>query len=304
MARSMTLLKALQVEVDENGEGSWVKFESFVTFLKHNHHPADSIVGIKTSNVRKEINGHRYGLKQIHGTEYVSFSSILKYVFHHCDQISICRRICDQTVQCILGNTDSASNVFEIYKAVAHTQLHSKQIEATVFNLDTETKEGDIPTLYKDYKINFTKEEWRRIVEFEFHFGQMYGSSLNKTSFDEQINLRWTFLKELQETVSLSSLIQSQTKFTVAQRSKRKQVYEYTKTPDIVSSLRHKPSVLDVELLKCLQNMSVTNVISVDCTRKCTHDYSIHLFIVMEYEDLSNIDTSLIIQSVRCHLDK
>ena len=67
MARSMTLLRSLKVEVDENGEGSWIKFESFINVLKENHHPADSIAGIKSNNVRKEINGNRQGLKEISG---------------------------------------------------------------------------------------------------------------------------------------------------------------------------------------------------------------------------------------------
>lgn len=157
---------------------------------------------------------------------------------------------------------------------------------------------------FKDYKINFTSEEWGRIVQFEFHFCQRYGSLLDKTPFEEQINLRWKFLKELQDTVLLSSLMQSQTKFTVAQRSNRKSAFEYINAPEIVSSLKHEPSVLDLELLKSMQNMPVTKIISVDSTRKCTHAYSIHLFIVMENESISNTDASLIIQSSRCYLDK
>lgn len=157
MAKSMTLLKSLKVEVDENGEGSWIKFESFIKFLKENHHPADLIAGIKSNNVRKEINGHRHGLKEISGSDYVSFNSVLKYIFHHCDQINICKRICDQLVQCVLGNTDSISNVLEVYKTVAKTQLHSKQIEPIFLQAGVKTNEDDIPSLFQRLQNQFYK---------------------------------------------------------------------------------------------------------------------------------------------------
>lgn len=215
MARSMILLKSLKVEVDENGEGSWIKLEYFIKFLKENHHPADSIAGIKSNNVRKEINGHRHGLKEISGSDYVSFNSVLKYIFHHCNQINICKRICYQLVQCVLGNTESISNVLEACKAVAKTQLRSKHIETIFHQADKKTYEDDIPSLFKDYRVNFTGEEWEQIVQFVFHFCQRYGSVLDKTPFEEQINLKWIFLKELQDTVLLSSLMRTQTKFTV-----------------------------------------------------------------------------------------
>lgn len=98
--------------------------------------------------------------------------------------------------------------------------------------------------------------------------------------------------------------MQTQTKFTVAQCSNRKQAFEYINTPEIVSSLSHKPSVLYLDLLKSMQIMPVTKIISVGCTKKCIHDYSVHLFIVMENESISNADATLIIQSSRCYLDK
>lgn len=93
--------------------------------------------------------------------------------------------------------------MLEAYKAVAKTQLRSKHIETIFHQAGKETYVDDIPSLYKDYRVNFTSEEWGRIVKFEFYFCQRYGSFLDKTTFEEQIHLRWTFLKELQDTVLL-----------------------------------------------------------------------------------------------------
>ena len=85
MTQNFTLLRNLHLKADENGVGSCVQFESFVAFLKTNHHTDDLIVGIKICNVRKEINDHKNGLMQINSMEYISYCSILRYIFHHCD---------------------------------------------------------------------------------------------------------------------------------------------------------------------------------------------------------------------------
>lgn len=276
MAPGVSLLRHLQLEVDEHGEGYWVKFDSFIELLKSKHDQRDSIVAIKTSNVHKELNGHRNGLKVISGEEYVSYHSVVKYMFHHCDQLIFCKRVCDQIILCSLGNSDTVSNIFEIYKAVSHKQLHNKHIE-TLLEKDISDLENDIPTLYKHYKINFKKDEWTRIVEFEFHFNQRYETELDKTNFEEQIKLRWEFLQELQQTSTLSSVLEAQAKFTITQRSKRIQMYRNCQLPEIVSSLRHNPCLLDDELIKFVQNPSITDIITVDCTKRCTHDSSLHV---------------------------
>ena len=101
-------------------------------------------------------------------------------------------------------------------------------------------------------------------LQWRCHFSQRYGSFLDKTTFGEQISLRWDFLKKLQETVKLSTLIQSQTKFTVAQRSRRIQTHEDIQKPYIISTSKHKAHVFDKEILKCLQNTPVKHVITVD----------------------------------------
>ena len=60
--------------------------------------------------------------------EYISYCSILRCIFHHCDQMKICRRICDQVMRCVLGRTDSTSSIFDIYRAVAKKQFNSSSI--------------------------------------------------------------------------------------------------------------------------------------------------------------------------------
>ena len=137
--------------------------------------------------------------------EYISYCSILRYIFHHCDHMKVCRRICDQVMCCALGRTDSTSS---IYRAVAEKQFHSKSTEEVFLNADTGFNEENIISLYKDYKIIFTQLQWMPVLQFAYHLSQRYGSVLDNTTFDEQISLRWDFLKELKETAKLSTLIQ------------------------------------------------------------------------------------------------
>ena len=302
MAPGVSLLRPLSLEVDENGEGCWVKLESFVKILKSNHEPGDTIVAIRSDNVKKEINGHKHGTKSIWGSDYVSYNSILRYIFHHNDQLIFCKRVCEQITQALLGSNDTASSIFEIYKTVALKPFHNKHIE-TLFQSNS-LIDTLIPTLFRDYELHFTKEEWRRVVEFEFHFYQRYEQLLEKMSFEEQLKHRLDFLQELQNASALSNLLDTQAKYTIAQRIKRKQKREQETNPVIVASSKHNPKILDCEILTYLNTPCITDIITADCTKSCSHDFSIHVFVVLANGSFSNLDIPLVIQAVRCYLEK
>ena len=53
-----------------------------------------------------------------------------------------------------------------------------------------------------------------------------------------------------------------------------------------------------------LHSPFITDIITTDCTKRCSHDKSIHVFVVLVNDHLSNIDISMVIQSVRCILEK
>ena len=97
MARGVNLLRPLLLKVDENGDGCWVKLDSIVNLLKSKHEPQDTIVAVRTNNVKKEINGHKNGTKSMLGAEYVSYSFILRYIF-------ICYRKPEASMDVRLGN--------------------------------------------------------------------------------------------------------------------------------------------------------------------------------------------------------
>ena len=82
---------------------------------------------------------------------------------------------------------------------------------------------------------------------------------------------------------------------------KRIQMYRNCKPLEIVSSYRHNPRLLHEELIKFVQNPSITNFIKVDYIKRCTHVSSLHVFIVTstKNEDVSNINIPITIQSVR-----
>ena len=46
----------LLLEVDENGEGCWITFDSYINLLKTEHDQGDSIVAIKSNNVKRRDN--------------------------------------------------------------------------------------------------------------------------------------------------------------------------------------------------------------------------------------------------------
>ena len=65
-------------------------------------------------------------------------------MFHHYDHLVSCKRVCDQIIQCALGRTASASDVYEIYKAVSFKQLHCRQTEI-LFGSEANEVEDSIP---------------------------------------------------------------------------------------------------------------------------------------------------------------
>ena len=79
LARGVNLHRPLLLEVDENGDGCWVKLDSVVNLLTSKHEPENTIVAVRTNNVKKEINEHKNGTKSMWGAGCVSYPSILRY---------------------------------------------------------------------------------------------------------------------------------------------------------------------------------------------------------------------------------
>ena len=79
-------------------------------------------------------------------------------------------------------------------------------------------------------------------------------------SFEEQLKHRLDFLQELQNASALSDLLDTQAKYTIAQRIKRKQKWEQETSSVIVASSKHNRKILDSEILTYLNTPCITDI--------------------------------------------
>ncbi|CAG2231048.1 unnamed protein product [Mytilus edulis] len=199
---SIPSLSSLPIHHDENDiENKWVLLEDFLLFLRNQHRPTDKIKDIKKSNVQKEFKGHFNGLKEVDGHFRISVRSVLRYCFHHTEQLYICQKVVHQIEKkCFGKNTSSELTIKDIYVRVVKTFYRSEDIEN--HSLQTlEIDDSQIDTLFNNYKDDFNHFEWKKICLFEHHFGKSnyYHDSDNYEKLVEQKNLR-------QEIMSISAV--------------------------------------------------------------------------------------------------
>ena len=279
------LLTNLHIYPDEENEGSWISVEDFLKFLRQHHTSQDVIKEIKKSNVVKEFNGHRNGVKMINDSLSVSLNSSLRYIFHHADQLGICREVTDQVLSVLLGTSRdcaAVSSIKELYCAIAKTSVKKPHIEAVLLQ-NVEFKE-DIPTLYEDYKADFSPLDWKKICVFEHHFSRQHliSTTSHQYSYEDLVRLRWKFFHSWRQSADMGSEIFKVAKDVMYRRIKRRNAAELDEMIHIHAGGKlHIPTTLDVQLLQSLPEGAVNKVICVDCTQSCKHPQCIHIYVEM-----------------------
>ena len=109
-------------------------------------------------------------------------------------------------------------------------------------------------------------------------------------TYQSLLSKKADFFRELQKTGSVAQSILKQSKVELLNRIKRKECAEQDEAISLPLSKRHSPKVLEMQIMNCFpESSAVQRVIFVDCTKRCEHLPSIHVYVEMTLNSKMNI---------------
>lgn len=145
----------------------------------------------------------------------------------------------------------------------------------------------NIPSLYKDYKNEFTSREWCKICKFETYVSKYHLQ--DEMDFDEMLQQKRDVYNELIVTKKITRQMLKCSKQLIRERQLRQHSF-FNKSTPIVAAVKHSPTFLDddicSELHEEFQN-TIEKVVSVDHKDTEIHN-SINLFLFVPDELIVN----------------
>ena len=95
----MALSKRLKIYPDDTGNGNWIKFDEFISFMRCNLSAQDKISTIRRDHVKgefKKITGHT---KVVNSEDCISVFAVTKYIFNHTEKVKVCNDIAQDIIQ-------------------------------------------------------------------------------------------------------------------------------------------------------------------------------------------------------------
>ena len=181
--------KIFEILKDESQETDdrYISFRQFSTFVKD----------ISKKNFRRTLQSYPGGIPVVNGVDVIPVKSVIRYCFNQ-DQSKSCSVVCDSVQKAILKLNDADRYIdssLDIYRLIAKTKFYSIDIDHIRNNATHDTDQNDIPSLVKEHKGNFTKEEWDKIIWFEHHFSKT--QDVMKESYDEIVKLKYAKFQSL-----------------------------------------------------------------------------------------------------------
>ncbi|CAC5421501.1 SLC9A8 [Mytilus coruscus] len=249
---------------------------------------SDHIKEIKRFNILKEFKGHKFGVLEKESEPYINVTSFLRYIFNHCDQLQICSEIVLQIQSKLTQKRDEfcLQNTQDLYKDVVYNEI----------SID----EDKISSLHKQYKYNFTKDEWIKICLFETHFLLEFEEA-EYAEFEEQLAAKYIFLQNIEAVKEITKSINRTSKRTIKSRQKRQNTASENEEIQIYSEKVHIVKKVEFELTDLFEN-EIEKVIVSNCINKCKHEFSCHVFAELKNEHCLNNEE--LIQTIQLHLNR
>ena len=164
------LSKYFYIFKDETADKYLLYLDEFLKFLRKHKNPSDKLQSVKKANVTREVETAGEKLYNINDKEAISVSFLLKYIFHHCEQVGVLKNISLDIEKLLLfGSKENKSQDYfhrtclELYHEIAHSLLPVfESIEKLSFD------ESVISSLIKDHKQTgkFTEHQWKKNLPF------------------------------------------------------------------------------------------------------------------------------------------
>ena len=301
----LSMFKGLHIIDHGEFQQQWINFDKFVKLLQNNSQMEDK-VKVRKDVIVKEVDKYQQGFVTIDNEKYISVQAILRYSFHHCDQLTSCNRIISQILSILVVQTADFNFLSqkEVYSAIAETHFHKTLLEQFVNDRIAIPHNSYIPTLVSEYQSDFSDIEWKRICMFEWHFSRTVNWS--NYAYAELVNAKWTYLDSIKKAKDFSKVIQTYAPAVISQTSERKDKAQIENSLYLQGSkgIVHSPERLEQDLTTHLQEAEINGilrVICIDCAPTCNHQVGIHVVLEMhehqspqEEEIISLITTFLL----------
>ncbi|CAG2243840.1 unnamed protein product [Mytilus edulis] len=171
MFENVPLLRELSTKLFSENSFTWISLKDILQFLRQHHSITDHIKEIKRFNILKEFKGHKFGVLEKENEPYINVTSFLRYIFNHCDQLQICSEIVLQIQSKLTQKRDEFcfQNTQDLYKVIASKNFTYSKLQDVVYN-EISIDEDKISSLHKQYKSDFTKDEWVKICLVKINF--------------------------------------------------------------------------------------------------------------------------------------
>jgi hypothetical protein len=298
----LSLLKDLHIIDHGENQQQWINFDTFFNLLQTNVQKEDK-VKVRKDVIVKEVDKYQQGFTTIDNERYISVQAILRYCFHHCDQLISCKRIISQVLSVLTIQTGDSNLLSqkEIYSAIAERKFHKTLLEQYVNEIGI-PQNSNIPTLVSEYKSDYSEVEWKRICLFEWHFSRTVNWS--NYAYAELVNAKWKFLDSIKQAKDISEVIQAYSPTVISEYSERKDKADRENSLYVQGSngIVHNPEKLEQDLTAHLQEAEISGisrVICIDCAPTCKHQVGIHVVLethenIPQEEIISLITTFLL----------
>lgn len=293
--------------MDDDDGTKWVDVDEFYSYVKSHHKANDKIKEIRRNIIVREISGHKDSIKnEGNGTRFIKFSSVLRYLFSHYDDLEICKALCKDAEKTILGKDGAFSKTtYELYKAIVCSPALNSDLYPILFN-DLNVDELNILSLEKDYKKDYNDDQWKKIVLFEWHFNKQFNMQENCYStmtYEEKMKKKWLYFDECVALKTLSRSFLDASQQTIKVRALRKAAADENESVELTASMQHRPNIIDTQIINELTAIFpglVENVVTVSHL-STGHDNTVDVYIELATDECGELN--LIAQFIKIKLE-
>lgn len=187
--------------VCEDVDGSWIKVDEFIHFLKSNRSETDTIKTIKAFNLLRSF--AKEDSRETANGRLISLLGVMKYACSNYKALDICKKITSEIYARVfhprLPSVPSETGqallpVLDLYKEIAQKPLQAAALHAvlSIHSVD----EDSLVTLHTEHRDKFNEIEWGRIKFFEHHF-HLEQQVREIDQYEDVVFQKWQFWKAM-----------------------------------------------------------------------------------------------------------
>ncbi len=278
---TMSAIKELQSILQNNDDG-WIELDVFAVYLRKHILPGDKMQRIYLSSLKR----HR-DCRIIGGRSVINVASVLKYIFMHDHELSLCRNVADYVTHLFIGTQTLEGGRIDLYNRITNDNITDKYLYSITSPHVTlnSSNVGTLSSKDVDYEKCFTADQWKLILLFEHHFTIACPNyhNMNPTEQDQE---RWKYYHQCIKAKDFATDFQLLCSASIAHHDDRMHTTALHEGMHIFGYQQHIPLKIDQDIQTSIQtNFEGSNarVVTVDHTNSYD-DNSILVFIENDHQ--------------------